>query len=98
MGNKIIDQTSSSSKTFTIRISRESAIVQEAGPVPSGVDTSMSMYALAPWDVDLREGDSIGAWRVGRVVPLRKFGGVQALEAILITQTAAGTEYVPPTT
>lgn len=96
MGNLIIDTESSQTKSFVVRISRERSQVQTTGATPAGLDTSMAQYMLAPWDADIQENDNIGSWRIGRVTPLTKFGGVVALEAPLITQTDAGTEYVEP--
>lgn len=96
MGNLVIDTSSSVQKTYTVRISRERSQVQATGATPAGLDTSMAQYMLAPWDADIQENDIIGSWRVGRVTPLTKFGGVVGLEAPLITQTDAGIEYVEP--
>ena len=98
MGNQVVDMTNPVQKSFIVRISRERAAVPEVHATPAGLDTSMAQYMLAPWDADIQENDNIGAWRVGRVTNLTKFGGIVAKEAPLITQTDAGTEYVEPTT
>ena len=65
------------------RMARESRMVQAVQAMSAGLDTAASMYFLAPWNSGLIEGDQFPGWRVGKVTPLSKFGGVQALEAAL---------------
>lgn len=69
--------------TINGRMSRESRMVQAVQAMSSGLDTAATMYFLAPWNSGLTEGDQFPGWRVGRVTPLTKFGGVQALEGAL---------------
>jgi hypothetical protein len=64
-------------------MARESRMVQAVQAMSAGLDTAASMYFLAPWNSGLIEGDQFPGWRVGKVTPLSKFGGVQALEAAL---------------
>jgi hypothetical protein len=68
---------------ITGRMAKESRMVQAVQAMSAGLDTAASMYFLAPWDSGLIEGDQFPGWRVGRVTPLTKFGGVQALEGAL---------------
>jgi len=69
------------------RISHERRGVQAIGEVPAGLDTNLTLWLLAPWDADVRENDTFTfrgrTCRVGRIDPLIKFGGAQALQAPL---------------
>jgi hypothetical protein len=72
------------SVTIICRLSRESRIVSAVQAMAGvGLDSAASMYALAPWNSSIKEGDQFSGFRVGKVAPLDKFGGVQALEAAL---------------
>jgi len=69
------------------RVSHERAGVQTVGEVPAGLDTNLTLWLLASYDADVRENDTFEfagrVQRVGRLDPLRKFDGVQGLQAPL---------------
>lgn len=70
-----------------VRISHERRGVQAVGDVPAGLDTNLTLWLLASWDSDILENDTFEfrsrVCRVGRVDPLIKFGGTQAIQAPL---------------
>jgi hypothetical protein len=69
------------------RVSHERAGVQAVGDVPAGLDTNLTLWLLVPYDADVRENDTFEfagrIQRVGRLDPLRKFDGVQGIQAPL---------------
>lgn len=69
--------------SITGRMSRESRMVQALQANSAGLDSSETMYFLVPYDKMIAEGEVFTGWRIGRVTPLTKFGGIQAWEAAL---------------
>lgn len=71
-----------------VRISHEKSGVRPQQESPAGLDTSLSLWVLAPHTVTLIEGETKTArgrmFKVGVVDALEKFGGVQAYQAPLI--------------
>jgi len=80
---------SSTTKTFTGRISHERSIVASDTPTTAGVSTSLQKFLSYPYtEGALQIGDVITdsesrKWRLGKPDPLRKFGGVFGYQAPL---------------
>jgi len=88
-------------KTAWVRISHQRSGVQDVSAAATGFTTHLSMYLLALYDVDLREGDIITAeigtiqrWKVGVVNELFVEGECYAKQAPLMR---AGGEAVAST-
>jgi len=78
-------------KEAWVRISHEAAKVQETTAGTAGLSTSLSMFVLALYDVDLHTGDIITAnagaiqtWKVGVVDELSVEGECYAKHAPLV--------------
>lgn len=69
--------------TIIGRIAKESRIVSAIVETSAGMDTAATMYLLTEWTSSVKEGDTLTGYRIGKVTPLIKFGGVQALECAL---------------
>lgn len=70
-----------------VRISHEQRGVQAVSAVPAGLDTDLTLWLLAEYDANVLENDTFEfngrVCRVGRIDPLKKFEGVQAIQAPL---------------
>jgi hypothetical protein len=88
-----IPDTSSAPEELTafVRISHQKGGVQNTTVAATGLTTNLSMYVIALYDVDLREGDiitsdtmAIRKWKVGVVDELSVEGECYAKQAPLV--------------
>lgn len=81
-----------------IRISHEQGSVPSVASSPIGISTSFSLYALLPWNSQMKQGEEIRAgqrsWRVGVVDSLIVEGVVYGKRATLTETSKPGIE--PP--
>ena len=80
---------SSTSKTFTGRISHERAVIPSDSPTTAGISTSLAKFLSYPYTEGALQQDDIitdsesRKWRLGKPDPLRKFGGIFGYQCAL---------------
>lgn len=87
-GGMIADPTGAFTPvSVRLRVSHERRGVNEAQPVPAGLDTALSLWILWKHTDNIRQDEAITVrgrlFKVGAIDPLMKFEGVQAYQAPL---------------
>ena len=74
-------------KSATVRVAHERSVISKNDSTPVGIGTNLTRYLLWEYNVDIQEGDyfpELGAYSVGKIDPLIKFGGTYGYQAQLI--------------